>query len=137
MPLLGCFAKLILIVIEVLQKWFLLKWESSPTLTKYYWVVQFIIHGQSSSLKASFEIELGPLDFNMVSEHTSPPIMVRHSWGGILKWESSLTLIKYYWVMQFMIHGQSSSLKTSFEIELGPLDFNNSYWTRNQWWCFR
>jgi hypothetical protein len=30
--------------------------------------VQLISHGQSSFLKASFEIELGPLDFNMVSE---------------------------------------------------------------------
>ena len=46
----------------------LLKRESCPTLTKYYWLMQLISHGQSSSLKASFEIELGPLDFNMVSE---------------------------------------------------------------------
>jgi hypothetical protein len=28
--------------------------------------VQFISHGHPSSLKASFEIKLGPLDFNMV-----------------------------------------------------------------------
>ena len=42
----------------------LLKRESSPTLTKFPWVLQFISHGQSSSLNASFKIELGPLDFN-------------------------------------------------------------------------
>ena len=30
--------------------------------------MQLISHGQSSFLKVSFEIELGPLDFNMVSE---------------------------------------------------------------------
>jgi hypothetical protein len=29
---------------------------------------RYISHGQSSSLKAFFEIELGPLDFNMVLE---------------------------------------------------------------------
>ncbi len=45
-----------------------LKRESCPTLTKYSWVVQFISHRHLSSLKASFEIDLGPLDFNMVSE---------------------------------------------------------------------
>ena len=116
----------------------LLKWESSPTLTKYSWVVQLISHGQSSSLKASFKIELDPLDFNMVSE---PPLdcwadlplyygprvwLIPHTWGGILKWESSLTLTKYSWVVQLISHGQSSSLKASFEIELGPLDFNIS-----------
>ena len=42
----------------------LLKRESSPTLTKFPWVVQFISHRQSSSLNVSFEIELGPLDYN-------------------------------------------------------------------------
>ena len=49
----------------------LLKRESCPILTKYSWVVQFISHVHLSSLKMSFEIELGPLDLNMVSE---PPI---------------------------------------------------------------
>jgi hypothetical protein len=49
----------------------LLKRESCHTLTKYFWVVQFISYGHPSSLKTSFEIELGPLDFNMISE---PPI---------------------------------------------------------------
>jgi hypothetical protein len=33
--------------------------------------VQLINHGQSSSLKASFEIELGPLDFNRYDTHYS------------------------------------------------------------------
>ena len=114
----------------------ILKRESCPTLTKYSWVVQLISHGQSSSLKASFEIELGPLDFNMVSE---PPLgcwadlplnydprvwLVCHTWEGILKWESCPTLTKYSWVMQLISHGQSSSFKASFKIELDPLDFN-------------
>ena len=30
--------------------------------------MQFISHGHPSSLKESFEVKLGPLDFNMVSE---------------------------------------------------------------------
>ena len=97
----------------------LLKKESSPTLTKYYWVMQFISHGKSSFHKASFEIELGLLDFNMVSEPslgywTDLPLyygphvwLVRHTWGGILKRESSPTLTKNYWVVQFISHGQS------------------------------
>ena len=41
-------------------------------------------HGQTSSHKASFEIELrplGPLDFNMVSELDYPLTRV---WGGLL-----------------------------------------------------
>jgi hypothetical protein len=46
---------------------FLLKREFCPTLTKYYWVVQFISHGQSSTFKTSFEIELDLLDFNTFS----------------------------------------------------------------------
>ena len=56
-------------------------------LTKYYWIVQFIRHEQSLSFKASFEIELGSLDFNIVSEPplrcwaNLPPIMV-HMFGG-------------------------------------------------------
>jgi hypothetical protein len=33
-------------------------------MTKYSWVMQLISHRQSSSLKASFEIKLGLLDFN-------------------------------------------------------------------------
>ena len=75
-------------------------------------------------------------NFDMVSE---PPLgcwadlppyygsrvwLVRHTWGGILKWESCPTLTKYSWVVQFISHGHPSSLKASFEIELGPLDFN-------------
>ena len=106
------------------------------TLTKYSWVVQLISHGQSSSLKASFDIELGSLDCNMVSEpplgcwadlppYYSPRVwLVRHTWGGILKWESIPTLTKYSWIVQLISNGQSSSLKASFEIELGLLDFN-------------
>ena len=39
--------------------------------------MQFISHEQSSSLKAFFEIDLGPLDFNMVSE--LPPWMLDRS----------------------------------------------------------
>ena len=123
----------------------LLKWESCPTLTKCSWVVQFISHEHPSSLKASFEIELGPLDFNMVSE---PPLgywadlppyygprvwLVRHTWGGILKWESCPTLTKCSWVVQFISHEHPSSLKASFEIKLGPLDFNrlnNKTWPK-------
>ena len=50
--------------------------------------------------------------------------LVRHTWGGILKWESCPTLTKYSWVVQLISYGQSSSLKASFEIKLGPLDFN-------------
>jgi hypothetical protein len=45
----------------------LLKRDSSLTLTMLSLVVQFISHGQSSSLNAYFEIELGPLDFNKPS----------------------------------------------------------------------
>ena len=68
------------------------------TLTKYYWVVQFISHEHPSSLKASLRlIELGSLDFNMVSKS---PLgcwadlpsyydlriwLVRHTWEDILK----------------------------------------------------
>ena len=119
-----------------MQPWWVLKWESCPTLTKYSWVVQFISHGHPSSLKTSFEIELGPLDFDMVSE---PPVgywadlppyygprawLVHHTWGGILKWESCPTLTKYSGVVQFISHGHPSSLKMSFEIDLGLLDFN-------------
>ena len=103
--------------------------------------MQFISHGQSLSLKASFEIELNPLDFNMVSEPSLgcwadlPPNygprvwLVRHTWGGMLKWESCPTLTKYSWVVQFISHGQFSSLKASFEIKLGPLDFNKYFGT--------
>ena len=140
-PLLGCWADLPpyygpCVWLIPYTWWGILKWESSPTLTKYSWVVQFISHEQSSSLKASFEIELGSLNSNMVLE---PPLgcwadlppyygpyvwLIRHTWGGILKWESSPTLTKYSWVVQLISHGQSSSLKASFEIELGPLDFN-------------
>jgi hypothetical protein len=36
-------------------------------LTKYSWVVQFISH-DILHLKVSFEITLGPLDFNIVLE---------------------------------------------------------------------
>ena len=115
----------------------LLKWESCPTLAKYFWVVEFISHGYPSSLKASFEIELGPLDFNMVLElplgcwtdlslYYGPRVwLIRYMWGGILKWESCPTLTKYSWVVQFISHGYPSSLKMSFEIELSPLNFNN------------
>ena len=49
------------------QSWIcfdVLKRKFCPTLTKYYWVVQFISHEHPSSLKASFEIELDLLDFN-------------------------------------------------------------------------
>ena len=42
----------------------ILKRESSPTLPKFHRVVPFISHGQPSSLKVSFEIELGSLGFN-------------------------------------------------------------------------
>ena len=34
------------------HRWLLMR-ESCPTLTKYYWIVQFLSHGQSSSLKVS------------------------------------------------------------------------------------
>jgi hypothetical protein len=40
----------------------------NPTLERVRVSNKYISHGQSSSHKASFEIELGPLDFNMVSE---------------------------------------------------------------------
>ena len=40
----------------------------NPTLERVGVSNRYISHGQSSSLKASFEIELGALDFNMVSE---------------------------------------------------------------------
>ena len=78
------------------------------------------------------------IDFNMVSEPLLgcwadlPPYycprvwLVRHTWGGILKRESCPTLTKYYWVVQFISHRHPSSLKMSFEIELGLLDFNLS-----------
>ncbi len=48
--------------------------------------MQLISHGQSSSHKTYFEIELGPLDFNIISEPPLgywadlPPIMV-HVFG--------------------------------------------------------
>jgi hypothetical protein len=44
----------------------------NPTLERVGASNRYISHGQSSSLKASFEIELGPLDFNMVSEQGYP-----------------------------------------------------------------
>jgi hypothetical protein len=37
----------------------------NPTLERVGASNRYISHGQSSSLKASFEIELGPLDFNI------------------------------------------------------------------------
>ena len=40
----------------------------NPTLERVGASNRYISHGQSSSLKTSFEIELGSLDFNMVSE---------------------------------------------------------------------
>ena len=43
----------------------------NPTLERVGMSNRYISHGQSSSLKTFFEIELGPLDFNMVSE---PPL---------------------------------------------------------------
>ena len=75
--------------------------------------MQLISHGQSSSLKASFEIELGPLDLIWCQSHSL-----------------GVALTKYSWVVQLISHGQSSSLKASFEIELGPLDFNKPSNTR-------
>jgi hypothetical protein len=56
-----------------------LKRESYPTLTKYNWIVQFISRGQSSSLKASFEIELGPLDFNIMGINGGQIIGHKHA----------------------------------------------------------
>ena len=35
-------------------------------------------------------------------------------------------LIKYSWVVQFISHVHPLSLKTPFEIELDPLDFNSN-----------
>ena len=40
-------------------------------MSKFSGIVQFISHEHLSSLKAYFEIELDPLDFNKVSE---PPL---------------------------------------------------------------
>ena len=47
-----------------------------------------------------------------------------HTWGGILKRESSPTLTKYYWVVQFISHEHLLFLNASFEIEINPLNFN-------------
>ncbi len=75
-------------------------------MTNYSWVVKFINHGQSSSLKASFEIKLGPLDVNMVSES---PL------------ECWVDLPPYCGPRVWLV---------SFEIELGRLDFNKDLGTR-------
>jgi hypothetical protein len=41
----------------------------NPTLERVGASNRYISHGQSSSLKASFEIELGPLDFNRLIDY--------------------------------------------------------------------
>ncbi len=51
----------------IYERFSLLKRESFPTLSKFLWDVSFISHGHPSFLKASFEIELSPLNFNIVS----------------------------------------------------------------------
>jgi hypothetical protein len=83
-------------------------------LTKYSWVMQFISHEHPSFHKESFKIELGSLDFNMVSESPLgcwadlPPIVV-HVFGWSATRESIL-----------------KRESESFKIELGLLDFNRT-----------
>lgn len=56
---------------EIIQKWkmlFLLLDIINSTLERVGVSNEYISHGQSLSYKVSFEIELGPLNFNMVSK---------------------------------------------------------------------
>ena len=91
----------------IYERFSLLKRESFPTLSKFLWVVSFISHGHSSFLKAFFEIELGPLDFNMVSKPSLRCwayfplllsmclVIVSHMMGHIKKREFCPTLSKF------------------------------------------
>lgn len=54
------------------------KKESCPTLSKFLWVVHFISHKHLSSLKASFKIELGSLNFNRCQPPLRPPKTLLH-----------------------------------------------------------
>ena len=51
-------------------------------------------NGQSSSLKASFEIELGPLDFNMVSKLGYPLQLPIIQFPQMLKYKPAIPLVR-------------------------------------------